>query len=522
MRIDQLNLIRYGHFTERDLRFPETSTDFHVVYGDNEAGKSTARQALEDFLFGIPARTKFNFLHSYDDLQIGATIRHDGTTFTAVRHKGNANTLKNSDRSAIPDADRICSRYLSYSDRDFYIRMFSLDHRRLREGGESILDAGEDIGKAIFSASSGLSGLHEKLKSWEQEADLLWAPRKSKTRAFYIARDRFEQAQRDVRANSVSPKDWSDKQVALDSARSELSVVTTDINELRPQLRKIQRIARTKQGMNRLQSLERELIGLGNVTHMPEDSAERLSQLEQDTGLNENEIRSIQQRIRRFEERLSELSFDRNLLERRDEIGQLDELRIQLLKEANDLPKRKEELDEANQRILILASRIGWDVKNVQDVVERIPPRNQDELLRELITQHSSLNQELESTQRELKDANTRLSKARRDLHNIGEVVDLRRLRASIRSTQREFESIGSEPQRLQKKIDQCDREMELALNSLNPKSNDTELLRKVSVPTRQVIDEFRNSFRELDQNHQRFEAEIRSKTKKLCMRNKR
>jgi len=44
----------YGEFTDLRLDFGEHLT---VVYGTNEAGKSTAHDALADFLWGIPLRS---------------------------------------------------------------------------------------------------------------------------------------------------------------------------------------------------------------------------------------------------------------------------------------------------------------------------------------------------------------------------------------------------------------------------------------------------------------------------------
>ena len=56
MRIARLDLTRYGKFSDRRFDFgpaPVAGSDFHVVYGLNEAGKSTAAAAILDLLFGI-------------------------------------------------------------------------------------------------------------------------------------------------------------------------------------------------------------------------------------------------------------------------------------------------------------------------------------------------------------------------------------------------------------------------------------------------------------------------------------
>ena len=49
MRIHQLNLIRYGKFTDRPVTLPrntQDARDIHFIVGPNEAGKSTLRAAI--------------------------------------------------------------------------------------------------------------------------------------------------------------------------------------------------------------------------------------------------------------------------------------------------------------------------------------------------------------------------------------------------------------------------------------------------------------------------------------------
>ena len=49
MRLRRLDLIRYGKFTDRTIDFgpkPRSGADLHIVFGLNEAGKSTALSAI--------------------------------------------------------------------------------------------------------------------------------------------------------------------------------------------------------------------------------------------------------------------------------------------------------------------------------------------------------------------------------------------------------------------------------------------------------------------------------------------
>ena len=56
MRLARLNLARYGKFTDFVLDFGAKQLekpDFHIIFGSNEAGKTTALTAILDLLYGI-------------------------------------------------------------------------------------------------------------------------------------------------------------------------------------------------------------------------------------------------------------------------------------------------------------------------------------------------------------------------------------------------------------------------------------------------------------------------------------
>ena len=46
MKINLFKLLAYGPFTDKILDFSDGGFGLHVVYGPNEAGKSTALRAL--------------------------------------------------------------------------------------------------------------------------------------------------------------------------------------------------------------------------------------------------------------------------------------------------------------------------------------------------------------------------------------------------------------------------------------------------------------------------------------------
>lgn len=172
MRLRRLDLTRFGHFTDFSLDFgvPEPGKpDLHIIFGPNEAGKTTAFEAYLDLLFGIPTRSQYNFLHDYDNMHIGACLEIDGAEHELVRIKKRQNDLL--DASGSPVRRTILARALGGMNREQYRAMFSLDDETIEKGGDDILASHGDLGQLLFSAAAGISDLSGVLDKAREAAE---------------------------------------------------------------------------------------------------------------------------------------------------------------------------------------------------------------------------------------------------------------------------------------------------------------------------------------------------------------
>ncbi|MCU0729997.1 MAG: AAA family ATPase, partial [Hyphomonas sp.] len=180
MRLRRLDLVRYGKFTDFTIDFGEASPgrpDLHVVYGANEAGKSTTLAAWLDLLFGIPMQSGYGFLHPYSTMRIDALIESvdgaaNGGARAFTRIKRPANSLL--DDKGQPLAEAALRGALGNLTRETYCQMFSLDDETLEKGGEEILTSKGDLGQLLFAASAGLGGLSARLKQTQEEAEQIY------------------------------------------------------------------------------------------------------------------------------------------------------------------------------------------------------------------------------------------------------------------------------------------------------------------------------------------------------------
>ena len=95
MRLRKLHLRAFGPFTARVLDFGAGAQNLVVVWGANEAGKSSALRAISALRFGIPMQSKDDFVHPHPSMRVGGEfVDRDGRLYSLVRRKGRSATLR--------------------------------------------------------------------------------------------------------------------------------------------------------------------------------------------------------------------------------------------------------------------------------------------------------------------------------------------------------------------------------------------------------------------------------------------
>jgi uncharacterized protein YhaN len=275
MRFRRLKLERFGLFTDRELRF-DPAARLQLVYGPNEAGKSTALQAIGDLLFGIGARSTYGFLHGYGGMRIAAEIEaRDGSLAWFARRKGQRDTLRGPGDEPLPEA--ALRRFLGPVDRALFESMFGLDCDRLRAGGQEMLQAKGEIGESLFQASAGLGGLVATIEEIEAEAAAIFGDRRGK-RAFNEARDAYDRAQTALRQRRIRPEEWRELQRRREETLAALQAAGARQRELAQARARAERIRRVHPDIAALEAARAELEALGAVPALPEDAAARRQQ----------------------------------------------------------------------------------------------------------------------------------------------------------------------------------------------------------------------------------------------------
>ncbi|MGB5835190.1 MAG: AAA family ATPase [Thiohalocapsa sp.] len=273
MKLLDLHLLAYGPFTDRHLDLSAGSEGLHLVFGPNEAGKSSALRALRALLYGVPERTQDDFRHGKTELRVGGLLRGaDGSELQCYRRKGRKNTLL--DANDDPVAEQRLTRLLGSVAEPLFDRLFGIDHEALVSGGQALLIERGREAEALFGTGLGSTRVHALLESLDQEAQSLFAPRASKpfVNAGLSRLSDIERRQRDV---SLSARHWDDARRAVDAATGRLNETDNKLAVEGKRRSTLERIRRSLPGLARRDQIREQLAGLGDVPILEADFGPR-------------------------------------------------------------------------------------------------------------------------------------------------------------------------------------------------------------------------------------------------------
>lgn len=232
MRLRNLILERFGHFTDHAFDFGEAGDrpDFHIIYGPNEAGKTTTMEAALRLFYGFPHREGYAFKHQRGNLQVSGLLEIDGQQRRFTRLPKRSGSLVDATGTALPEA-ALAAHLAGLSEQD-YRDLLCLDDDTIERGGEEIAQARGDIGRLLFSAAAGVADLSTVLAGVREDADGLWRKRASKTRMAELKRALAE-VEKGIREQDVSASAWRGLKKSLADARASEEAARKDRDTLR-------------------------------------------------------------------------------------------------------------------------------------------------------------------------------------------------------------------------------------------------------------------------------------------------
>jgi uncharacterized protein YhaN len=281
VRLLELDLKAFGPFTGRRLDLSGGEHGLHVVFGENEQGKSSALRAIKVLLFGFGHSSPDGFLHPYDQLRVGGRLRlGDGSEVSFLRRKGTKSTvLSPADESPLDEG--FLARCLQGIEERHFSTLFGIDHDALVAGGRELLEQHGEVGQALFAAGLGSRSLRRVLESLEGEAASLFLPRNATKPLINQALAEYREARRELSEASLSGRELEGLRKELERARDEADALGRETAGLERERNRLQRLRRALPVLAERRRLLARLAELEGAVVLPPDFPDRRREVQE-------------------------------------------------------------------------------------------------------------------------------------------------------------------------------------------------------------------------------------------------
>jgi uncharacterized protein YhaN len=344
MRIARFTLEAFGPFTDTSLIFDPQP--LHLIYGPNEAGKSSTLRALTAWLYGFPERTADNFLHANPRLCVSGTLENgSGETFTFSRRKKRKGSVLDAQGNAVDP--QVVAAWLQRLDQETFQALFGLDHSGLVQGGSTILQEQGSTGTTLFAAGSGVASLKQIQNDLQEEYKALFKPGGSRPE-LNTALQRYSELKKEYNLLTLSSTAWKQKERALREAEKALESLKEQRRVQQAERRRLERIQKALHPLARLRRAEAGLTELGPVPELPDDFPKRRQEGQVQLREAQQSLENAEKRLAIDQQKLEAVSLNTELLDQAASIADLHQRLGAYRKGQSDL--RSLEDEEREQR----------------------------------------------------------------------------------------------------------------------------------------------------------------------------
>ncbi len=365
MRFLQLHLRAFGAFdAPAPLEFPSPGgPGLSVVYGENEAGKTTLLRGIRALLYGIPAQSVDGFVHGYGALRIAARLRFDdGEEIAFTRRKRNKDPIFDHDDEepiAVPQLARLAAAV----PESMFERFYGLDPEELRRGVRALRADDGEVGRALYGASLGVSDTRAVLEGLEAEADQIFLPRASKPR-LNQAVGLFESTAKALKQEQLDPDVWADLTERVRQRAEHVTELEHALREERTRAAGLDRVTSALPLLARRRGIRSRMEARGEVPALPDDFAEQVERLRASRQTAVQQRRDASDRMNRHEGERAALVPDEEILATREVIEDLHAGLGRVRETLDQLPRREEQRSGLDATIDML---LGADAELTPD-----------------------------------------------------------------------------------------------------------------------------------------------------------
>ena len=384
MKLRSVEIENFGMFSGRTFDFEGDGVQ--LLFGANEAGKSTLLQLVRELLFGFPARSPYAFADHAGEMAATATVEmSNGTEVQFRRRKGRKGEVVGRIESSNRDIDAAgLSRLLGGANADLYGHVFGFSLQELASGEKSLKHA--NLSEALYGGSlGGLANFQAVQAGLKEEADNLFTPKGRTAKIINKLQSEIKQKNAELRKATVKPRDYEKLRASKEELDQKVAELRESLDAFRRRQAHLQRIADALPLWLRQGEAQRELSGLNVPDGFPADGAKELARLKKRREELAGELAEYEQELAEKTQQLESLKLDPEIVACESEIRELAKQVSEIEGYRRDLPLRQQECDEIKSSVLARLRELNpdWDQSQLDQFKTSLAQRDTIERLKQ-------------------------------------------------------------------------------------------------------------------------------------------
>lgn len=422
LKIEELQIYGYGKFENQ--HFILGKSNFSVIYGENEAGKSTIMSFIHSILFGFPTKQQSENRYepkratSYGGYLIATLERGQRIKIERLPGKFGGEVLIEYEDGTTAN-EEFLQTLLGGVDKESYRSIFSFDVHGLQQIQK--LDANQ-IGKYLFLSSIyGADALFAIEDHLTKQLDLLYKPngrRPTVNEGLVKLKEHAGKLQEAKRKNHQ----YEQLQAEKASLHSQLSSITQTKRDKMAEQRYLEKAKTILPLVKEKKWCNDQLRQLSATDHLPEDGLNKLDHFHVTLQPLNMQLHAMQVRIAKLEEEESELHVNDAYIVHKTEIGHVREQLSLYEEKLKNKQYIKNKIEQLQHEYGVLKQRLypfltEDDILNIQatmmmkDTLKRL-------LEQEVKSKHRKqlLDEQFEQVQSALEEAEWKIGKLKTDV----------------------------------------------------------------------------------------------------------
>lgn len=366
MRIREVEIEHFGMLHGLRLELPGDLP--HVVFGPNEAGKSTLLQVIRELLFGFPTRNRYAFEDHAGEMAATAMLElANGGHLRFRRRKGRSNVVvgEHVENGDPVDAASL-TRYLGNANIDLYQNVFGFALEELASGQQSLEDA--RLSEALYgTAMGGLAGFQDVLRGLQEDQERLFSPSARKKPVNQLLSE-LQKYSKELRAAQVRPREYAERQQAFQQLLAQSDQLRQELGSLQRQVTRGEQLAKAIDLWRQRTVLKEELAELVVPQTFPRDGEQQFDKCRGDLVRTENELTECTRDLEEITTQLASLAPQPEVIERAADIQHLAQQLEKIRGFRNDIGPRQHDLQAAQRTVTVLMHELdpAWSEADLE------------------------------------------------------------------------------------------------------------------------------------------------------------